>query len=108
MLVILKKGKSLLRFTVSGRVVGSIGGESCSNKNGAPSNVNVELLSPTGDLVTSVLTSPAGSYSFTNIIPGKYKLHASRPDFNVEVRGSAEVELGFENGLVDDIFCPWL
>ncbi|KAI7984436.1 Receptor-like protein kinase ANXUR1 [Camellia lanceoleosa] len=34
----------------------------------------------------------------------KYKLRASRPDFNVEVRGSAEVELGFENGLVDDIF----
>ncbi|CAL5423309.1 unnamed protein product [Camellia sinensis] len=91
-------------FTVSGRVVGSVGGESCSNKNGGPSNVNVELLSPTGDLVTSVLTSPTGSYSFTNIIPGKYKLRASRPDFNVEVRGSAEVELGFENGLVDDIF----
>ncbi|CAL5364711.1 unnamed protein product [Camellia sinensis] len=92
------------QFTVSGRVVGSVGGESCSNKNGGPSNVNVELLSPTGDLVTSVLTSPTGSYSFTNIIPGKYKLRASRPDFNVEVRGSAEVELGFENGLVDDIF----
>lgn len=91
-------------FTVSGRVVGSVGGESCSNKNGGPSNVNVELLSPTGDLVTSVLTSPTGSYSFTNIIPGKYKLRASRPDLNVEVRGSAEVELGFENGLVDDIF----
>ncbi|KAI7987579.1 Acetyl-CoA carboxylase 2 [Camellia lanceoleosa] len=92
------------RFTVSRRVVGSVGGESCSNKNGGPSNVNVGLLSPTGDLVTSVLTSPTGSYSFTNIIPGKYKLRASRPDFNVEVRGSAEVELRFENGLVDDIF----
>ncbi|CAL5348941.1 unnamed protein product [Camellia sinensis] len=91
-------------FTVSGRVVGSVGGESCSNKNGGPSNVNVELLSPTGDLVTSVLRSPTGSYSFTSIIPGKYKLRASRLDFNVEVRGSAEVELGFENGLVDDIF----
>ncbi|KAI7993915.1 Acetyl-CoA carboxylase 1 [Camellia lanceoleosa] len=91
-------------FTVSGKVVGSVGGESCSNKNGGPSNVNVELLSPTSDLVTSVLTSPTGSYSFTNIIPGKYKLRASRLDFNVEVRGSAEVELGFENGLVDDIF----
>ncbi|KAI7987838.1 Acetyl-CoA carboxylase 2 [Camellia lanceoleosa] len=91
-------------LTVSGRVVGSVGGESCSNKNGGPSNVNVELLSPTGDLVTSVLTSPTGSYPFTNIILGKYKLRASRPDFNVEVRGSVEVELGFENGLVDDIF----
>ncbi|KAI8016648.1 Acetyl-CoA carboxylase 1 [Camellia lanceoleosa] len=100
----LEKGKSLLRFTVSRRVVGFVGGERCSNKNEGPSNVNVELLSPTGDLVTSVLTSPTGSYSFTNIIPGKYKLHASRPDFNVEVRGSAEVEFGFENGLVDDIF----
>ena len=53
-----------------GRVVGAVGGESCPNKNGGPSNVNVELLSPTGDLVSSVLTSPTGSYLFTNIIPG--------------------------------------
>ncbi|PSS14739.1 Nodal modulator 1 like [Actinidia chinensis var. chinensis] len=91
-------------FTVSGRVVGAVGGESCPNKNGGPSNVNVELLSPTGDLVSSVLTSPTGSYLFTNIIPGKYKIRASRPDLNVEVRGSVELELGFGNALVDDIF----
>lgn len=59
------------RFTVSGRVVGAVGGESCPLKEGGPSNVKVELLTPTGDLVSSVLTSSEGSYLFTNIIPGK-------------------------------------
>ncbi|KAL6978261.1 hypothetical protein U1Q18_019929 [Sarracenia purpurea var. burkii] len=91
-------------FTISGRVVGAVGGESCSTKNGGPSNVNVELLSLTDDLVSSVLTSSTGSYSFTNIIPGKYNLRASRPDLKVEVRGSTEVELGFGNALVGEIF----
>lgn len=50
--------------------MGTVGGESCSHKNGGPSNVNVELLSPTGGIASSVLTSTDGSYSFTNIIPG--------------------------------------
>lgn len=59
------------RFAISGRVVGAVGGESCSVKNGGPSNVKVDLLSPSGDLVSSVLTSPSGSYLFTNIIPGR-------------------------------------
>ncbi|KAK3034632.1 hypothetical protein RJ639_033587, partial [Escallonia herrerae] len=85
-------------FSISGKVVGAVGGESCSHKTGGPSNVNVELLSRTGDLVSSVLTSPTGSYSFTNIIPGSYQLRASHRDFNVEV------ELGFNNGVVDNIF----
>lgn len=58
------------RFTISGRVVGAVGGESCTLKNGGPSNVNVEILSPNGDLITSVLTSSVGSYLFTNILPG--------------------------------------
>lgn len=61
---------NICRFTVSGRVVGAVGGESCSLKNGGPSNVNIELLSPSGDPISSVLTSSTGSYSFTNIIPG--------------------------------------
>lgn len=91
-------------FTISGRVVGAVGGESCSAKNGGPSNVNVELLSPNDDLIYSIVTSPDGSYLFKNVIPGKYKVRASHPDLKVEVRGSAEVELGFENGIVDDIF----
>ncbi|KAJ4835310.1 hypothetical protein Tsubulata_049272 [Turnera subulata] len=34
----------------------------------------------------------------------KYKVRASRPDLKVEVRGSAEVELGLKNGMVDGIF----
>ncbi|XP_047316648.1 nodal modulator 1 [Impatiens glandulifera] len=91
-------------FTLSGRVVGAVGGESCSKQNGGPSGVNVKLLSSTGDHVSTALTSSSGSYLFTNIIPGKYQLHASHKDFNVQVQGSTEVELGFGNGLVDDIF----
>lgn len=91
-------------FSISGKVVGAVGGESCSSTNGGPSNVNVELLNPSGDLVSSVLTSVAGSYSFTNIIPGRYNLHASHDDLTIKVEGSTEVELGFGNGEVDDIF----
>ncbi|XP_050236465.1 uncharacterized protein LOC126686455 [Mercurialis annua] len=91
-------------FTLSGRVVGAVGGDSCSAKNQGPSNVNVELLSLSDDLISSVLTSSAGSYLFNNIIPGKYKIRASHPDLKVEVKGSTEVQLGFENGVVDDIF----
>ncbi|EEF47245.1 carboxypeptidase regulatory region-containingprotein, putative [Ricinus communis] len=91
-------------FTLSGRVMGAVGGESCLVKSGGPSNVNVELLSPSDDFISSVLTSATGSYSFNNIIPGKYKIRASHPDLKVEVKGSTEVHLGFENGIVDDIF----
>ncbi|GLU07247.1 hypothetical protein SLE2022_242110 [Rubroshorea leprosula] len=91
-------------FTISGRVVGAVGGESCLLKDGGPSNVKVELLSPHDDLVSTVLTSSNGRYLFTNIIPGKYKLRASHHDLKIEVRGSTEVELGFQNGAVDDIF----
>lgn len=43
--------------------------------NGGPANVNVELLSPNGDVVSSALTSHEGNYVFSNIIPGmKYIL----------------------------------
>nr|KYP47590.1 Nodal modulator 1 [Cajanus cajan] len=91
-------------FTISGRVVGAVGGESCPVQNGGPSNVKVELLSLSGDLVSSVLTSSSGSYLFTNIIPGKYELRASNPDMKVEVKGSTQIELGFGNGVVDDVF----
>lgn len=91
-------------FSLSGRVQGAVGGESCPSKNGGPSNVAVELLSPTDDLISSVVTSSTGDYSFKNVTPGKYKLRASHPDMNVEVRGSTEVELGFGNSVVGDIF----
>ncbi|KAF2309701.1 hypothetical protein GH714_004655 [Hevea brasiliensis] len=103
-------------FTLSGKVVGAVGGESCSVKNGGPSNVNVELLSPSDDLISFVVTSSTGSYLFTNIIPGniieltnylyvirikqkiysssldmrKIQIHASHPDLKVEVKGSTE------------------
>lgn len=58
------------RFTLSGRVTGAVGGESCSNLNGGPANVKVELLSSSGDVVSSALTSFEGNYDFSNIIPG--------------------------------------
>ncbi|KAG7635346.1 unnamed protein product [Arabidopsis thaliana] len=93
-------------FTLSGKVLGAVGGESCLIKNGGPADVNVELLSSDGseDPVASVLTSSDGSYLFKNIIPGTYNIRASHPELQVEVRGSTEVELGFANGMVDDIF----
>ncbi|KAL6494630.1 hypothetical protein OROGR_031430 [Orobanche gracilis] len=91
-------------FTLSGRVVGAVSRGSCSHINGGPSNVNVKLSSPSGNVVSSVSTTSTGSYLFKNIIPGKYKISASRRDLNVEIKGSEEIELGFENGMVGDIF----
>lgn len=91
-------------FSINGKVVGAVGGVGCSSTDGGPSNVNVELLDASGNLVSSVLTSVAGSYSFTNIIPGRYNLRASHDDLNIEVKGSTEVELGFGNIQVDDVF----
>lgn len=91
-------------FSISGKVVGAVGGESCSSTNAGPSNVNVELLDSSGNILSSVLTSVAGTYSFTNIIPGRYNLRASHDDLNIEVRGSTEVDLGFGNSEVDDVF----
>ncbi|KAK4407883.1 hypothetical protein Sango_0369300 [Sesamum angolense] len=78
-------------FTLSGRVVGAVSGDSCSHKNGGPANVSVKLLSPSGDVASSVSTTSAGSYSFKNIIPGKYKISASRHDLNIDIKGSDEV-----------------
>ncbi|PIA38038.1 hypothetical protein AQUCO_02900110v1 [Aquilegia coerulea] len=91
-------------FTASGRVVGAVGGESCSSKDGGPSDVKVELLSTTDDIIYSALTASLGTYVFTNIIPGKYKLRASHMNLKVESRGSLEVDVGFGNIIVDDIF----
>ncbi|XP_020582694.1 LOW QUALITY PROTEIN: nodal modulator 1-like [Phalaenopsis equestris] len=91
-------------FMVSGRVLGAVGGNSCPNKSGGPSNVKIELLSIQDDVIATSFTSETGHYSFTNIIPGVYKLRASHPNLGVELRGSSEVNLGFENTVVDDIF----
>ncbi|XP_051142719.1 uncharacterized protein LOC127259427 isoform X2 [Andrographis paniculata] len=91
-------------FTFAGRVVGAASGDSCLHRSGGPSNVKVELLSPHGDVVSSVSTTSNGSYSFKNIIPGKYKIRASRHDLHIKVKGSEEVQLEFGNGVVGDIF----
>eukprot|EP01018_Ginkgo_biloba_P008909 Gb_02734 [translate_table: standard] len=91
-------------FTLSGRVLGAVGGESCPMINGGPANIKVELISIDSGLATVVHTAAGGSYRFTDIIPGTYKLVASDPVLRVEQRGSPEVELGFGNRVVDDIF----
>ncbi|XP_004288537.1 PREDICTED: nodal modulator 1 [Fragaria vesca subsp. vesca] len=91
-------------FSISGRVLGAVGGESCALQDGGPSDIKVELLSDSGDVVSSVSTSSGGSFLFKNIIPGKYEIRASHPDLKVEIRGSTEVNVGFGNGVVDDIF----
>lgn len=54
---------------ISGKVVGPVGGKSCS-KRGGPPGVKVELMTESDELVASALTSSSGEYSFTNIIPG--------------------------------------
>ncbi|EPS72179.1 hypothetical protein M569_02578, partial [Genlisea aurea] len=91
-------------FTLYGRVVGATVGDSCLDNVIGPSGVNVELLSLGGDILSSVSTSSTGSYSFKNTIPGHYKLRASRSDLNIKISGSDEVELGFNNAMVNDIF----
>ena len=58
---------------ISGKVVGPVGGKSCS-KRGGPSGVKVELLTDSDELVASALTSSSGEYSFANIIPGFFLL----------------------------------
>lgn len=57
-------------LTLTGRIVGAVSGDSCSHKDGGPSNVKVGLVTPSGDVVASVSTTSTGSYSFNNIIPG--------------------------------------
>uniref|UniRef100_A0A0E0JHI4 Carbohydrate-binding-like fold n=1 Tax=Oryza punctata TaxID=4537 RepID=A0A0E0JHI4_ORYPU len=90
-------------FMISGKVVGAVGGKSCS-KYGGPSGVKVELLTNSDELVASALTSSTGEYSFANIIPGRYKLRASHPNYEIETRGSSEVDLRFGNAVADDVF----
>ncbi|KAG8045309.1 hypothetical protein GUJ93_ZPchr0008g12534 [Zizania palustris] len=90
-------------FMISGKVTGAVGGKSCS-KIGGPSGIKVELLTDSDELVASALTSSTGEYSFANIIPGRYKLRASHPNYEIETRGSSEVDLRFGNAIADDVF----
>lgn len=50
--------------------MGAVGGESCPNKKGGPSNVKIDLLSPTSEVLSSVFTTSTGSYSFIDVVPG--------------------------------------
>lgn len=65
--------------------MGNVGGESCALKDGGPSNVKVELLSPTGGVVTSALSTPRGTYSFSNAIPGMVNLKLFGCFFSVHI-----------------------
>ncbi|AQK91368.1 Carbohydrate-binding-like fold [Zea mays] len=90
-------------FMISGKVVGAVGGKSCS-KRGGPAGVKIELMTDSDELIASALTSSSGEYSFTNIIPGRYILRASHPDYEIELRGSPEIDLRFGNAVADDVF----
>ncbi|GKC14014.1 hypothetical protein Tco_1010796 [Tanacetum coccineum] len=57
---------------------------------------HVELLDLNGDVVSSVLTSVAGSYSFINIIPGQYILRDSHNNLNIEVKERGDGVAGFK------------
>ncbi|KAL3685292.1 hypothetical protein R1sor_003314 [Riccia sorocarpa] len=92
-------------FTVSGKVLGASGGASCAGTD-SPGGVTVTAVRD-GEVVeekVTVVTSPGGSYTFKNLHPGKYKLSASHPKWNVQVKGVPEIELGWGNGVVDDMF----
>lgn len=58
------------RFMISGRVLGAVGGNSCPFETGGPSNVKINLVSMSDDVIASSFTSETGHYLFTNIIPG--------------------------------------
>ncbi|PKA65074.1 hypothetical protein AXF42_Ash019086 [Apostasia shenzhenica] len=94
----------LTGFMILGRVLGAVGGDSCPLKDGGPSNVKVELVSHSNEVIASASTSETGHYTFWNVIPGAYKLRASHPNLEIELKGSSEVTLGFGNAQVDDIF----
>ncbi|BBM99994.1 BOS complex subunit NOMO [Marchantia polymorpha subsp. ruderalis] len=92
-------------FSLSGKVLGAAGGASCSGTEG-PAGIKVTVVPEGGSSGESmtVVTSPGGSYKFSNLPAGKYKLSASHPKWNVQVNGVPEAELNWNNGVVDDIF----
>ncbi|XP_024394078.1 uncharacterized protein [Physcomitrium patens] len=91
-------------FTLAGKILGGVGGQSCAGEEG-PAGVKVTLTTlEGGNPIASVLTTPGGSYKFENLLTGSYKIEASHPDLKVEAKGSEQVELGWGNGKVADIF----
>lgn len=60
----------ICRFSLSGRVIGAVGGESCPAKNRGPSEVDIQLLSLDGDVISHVLTSSTGKFVFGSVVPG--------------------------------------
>eukprot|EP00250_Pteridium_aquilinum_P020313 c24781_g1_i1 orf=109-3804(+) len=96
-------------FSLSGKVVGAVGGPSCAAHIGSgPSDVTVSL-KPVAHLQdphrsVSVLTSRSGDFSFVNLVPGVYQLDAGHPMLNVQTKGDPHVQLGFGNVNVGEFF----
>ncbi|KAI5060680.1 hypothetical protein GOP47_0025100 [Adiantum capillus-veneris] len=96
-------------FSVSGKVVGAVGGPSCAAHIGnGPSNVKVSMKAVSNSEIlhhsASALTSPKGDFKFENVIPGMYQLQADHPMLKVQVKGEADVEVGFGNVDIGELF----
>lgn len=96
-------------FSLTGKVVGTVGGPSCAAHTGnGPSDVTVSLKPVTHlqdpDRSVSVSTSHSGVFKFVNLIPGIYQLHADHPKLNVQMKGDPHVELGFGNVNIGEFF----
>ncbi|MCO5553061.1 hypothetical protein L7F22_006582 [Adiantum nelumboides] len=96
-------------FSLSGKVVGAVGGPSCAAHIGdGPSNVKVSRIAVSNSedphQAVSVLTSSKGDFKFESVIPGKYQLQADHPMFDVQVKGESFVEVGYGNLDIGDFF----
>lgn len=61
----------LCRFTLSGKILGSVGGQSCLGQDEGPAGVKVSLTPiDGGEPIASLLTSKGGSYKFENLLTG--------------------------------------
>lgn len=63
------------RFTLSGRILGGVGGPSCAGQEEGPAGVKLTLTPVEGgEPVASVSTAPGGNYKFENLLTGSGSL----------------------------------
>lgn len=61
------------RFTLSGKVLGGVGGSSCAGQGDGPAGVKVTLTPVEGgEPVATVLTDAGGNYKFENLLTGMW------------------------------------
>ncbi|MCQ9343793.1 SdrD B-like domain-containing protein [Corynebacterium kozikiae] len=65
---------------VSGTVFNDLSRDGLNNGEQGVENVTVELLDADGKVVATTTTNADGSYTFTNVLPGTYKVRFSNPD----------------------------